>query len=194
MGSCQYFRLIVANLKYFLISSLQYADPVQYLGISTGSLNSGTTCSFNFTGTSILVATTIVRGGPFQLEFYLDGRFTTNQSAGMTDFANLDHSYHDATFFADNLADEAHQLTIINNMNSANISIFLDYFLYTPSSRTNLSNVNIFVDDRDPSLLYNAGNWRDDTADSTFRHTSRAADNTSEAALTIPFTGKPVFF
>lgn len=78
-------------------------------------------------------------------------------------------------------------------MNSDAIGIYLDYFLYTPSSRTNLSNVNMFVDDRDPSLVY-TGNWRFDTADSDFRHTSRAADNTSEAALSIPFTGKPVFF
>jgi len=165
---------------------------VQYKGVSTGSKNAGTTCSLNFTGTSISVATTVVLKGPFSLQFNLDGHIT-NSTIGLNNSTNQVHSYHNATFTADNLSDGDHQLTITNAMNSDAIGIYLDYFLYTPSSRTNLSNVNMFVDDRDPSLVY-TGNWRFDTADSDFRHTSRAADNTSEAALSIPFTGKPVFF
>jgi len=170
-----------------------YPDPVQYKGISTGSQTAGTTCSLNFTGTSILVATTIVRNAPFSLQFYLDGQVTTNSTTGLSNFANEGHSYHDATFSADNLSDGNHQLTITNTMTSDAIGIYLDYFLYTPSSRTNLSNVAMFVDDRDPSLVY-TGNWRFDTADSDFRHTSRAADNTSEASLSIPFTGNGIQF
>ncbi|KDR66380.1 hypothetical protein GALMADRAFT_147965 [Galerina marginata CBS 339.88] len=170
-----------------------YADPVQYKGFSTGSKNVGTSCSVNFTGTSILVAATIVRSGPFSLEFNLDGQVYMNSTTGLSNFANQVHSYHDATFSVDNLGDGNHQLTISNTMNTDAINIYIDYFLYTPSSHTNMSNLNLFVDDRDPGLVY-TGNWRFDTADSDFRHTSRAADNTSDAAVSIPFTGNNIQF
>ena len=140
------------------------------------------------------MAATIVRNGRFSLNFNLDGQLLiANTTTGLDNLTEQSHSYHNAMFSMDNLSDRNHQLTITNTIDSNAIGIYLDYFLYTPSSRTNLTDFNMFVDDRDPSLVY-TGNWRFDRADSDFRHTSRAADETSGAALSIPFTGKPVFF
>lgn len=160
-----------------------------YQHVSTGSQTAGTTCTFNFTGTSVSVVATIVRAAPWSIQFTLDGTSSTNSTTGVTTFAGGNLSYHDTSFFADNLSDDNHQLVITNLEGTDSIGFYLDYFLYTASSKTNLSKASIFVDDRDPSLSY-AGNWRFDTADSDFRHTSRAADNTSVASVTIPFTGE----
>jgi hypothetical protein len=165
------------------------ADPVQYKGIGTGSSKVGTTCSFNFTGTSIAVISTVVTGGGYSVLFTLDGTTSTNSTTGLSNTSNVNaHSYHGTMFSADNLADANHQLTMTVAQNTDTINFFFDYFLYTASPKTNLLGASLFVDDRDPSLSY-SGNWRLDTADSDFRHTSRAADNTSEASLTIPFSG-----
>ncbi|KAF8878261.1 hypothetical protein CPB84DRAFT_1751930 [Gymnopilus junonius] len=180
---------------HILTSSLpQLADPVQYKGFATGSQTAGTTCSLNFTGSSVVVVTTVVRDAPFSLQFNLDGTLYSNSSTGITNFANVGiYSYHDSTFTIGNLSEGNHVLTISTSLATTDIGIFIDYFLYTPSSQTNLSNLNLFIDDRDPSLQY-AGNWRFDTADSDFRHTSRAADDTSLANVTIPFTGDGIQF
>ena len=137
------------------------------------------------------MVTTIVRAGPFSIQFTLDGQTSMNSTTGFTDFANKNYSYHDATFFADNLSDGDHYLLITSTQDTDTINFYLDYFLYTASTKTNLTDVTLFVDDRDSSLSY-AGNWRFDVADSDFRHTSRAADNTSMASVTIPFIGELV--
>jgi hypothetical protein len=114
--------------------------------VGTGSQSAGSTCAFNFTGTPIRVVTTVRRAGPFSPQ--LDGVSFMN---GLTDFSGGNYSYHDDTFLADNLSNSEHPLLI----NATNI--WLAYFLYTASSKTNLTNAMLFTDDRDPSLCFDGG-------------------------------------
>ncbi|KAL0954031.1 hypothetical protein HGRIS_005185 [Hohenbuehelia grisea] len=157
----------------------------QFNESSSGSLLPGAKCTLNFTGTSIMVVTTILKGKPFSLEFELDGITTTNSSIGLNDVASDVYSFHDATFSQSNLSDGEHKLVVTYAQAPEPIGIYLDYFMYTASSRTNLSGVNLFIDDRDPSIMY-SGDWRSDTADAQFRHT---ADNTSFSSLAVTFEG-----
>ncbi|KAL0954029.1 hypothetical protein HGRIS_005183 [Hohenbuehelia grisea] len=160
----------------------------QYNKSSRGSQLPGSKCTLNFTGTSVTVVTTVSKGKPFSLEFELDGITTTNSSIGINDVAGDVYSFHDATFSQANLSDGEHQLVVTYAQAPESIGIYLDYFLYTTSPTTNLSGVNLFIDDRDPSVIY-LGDWRADTADAQFGHTAHTADNTSSSSLAVTFEG-----
>ncbi|KAF8874405.1 hypothetical protein BD779DRAFT_254783, partial [Infundibulicybe gibba] len=106
---------------------------------------------------------------------------------------NDTRSYSPAAFSADNLSNDQHSLIIKTTDTTPEVNFFLDHFLYTTSPKTDQSGKTLLIDDRDEDIIY-TGNWRSATSDFDFRRTSRAADGTTSASISIPFNGTGIQF
>lgn len=102
------------------------------------------------------------------MRFSIDGQESDSYVANVPSTV-----HHEALWSSPTLSDSSHTLVMTQDgpMDTNGGVIFLDYFLYNASASTVSEGKTLFIDDRDPRIIYDA-NWRLFGSDPDFQHTT----------------------
>ncbi|KAJ6479667.1 hypothetical protein C8R45DRAFT_355244 [Mycena sanguinolenta] len=167
---------------------VRFGEAPEFDGTTHASGTQGDTARFSFEGTSIAVFGTVGNEGQARLNFSIDDAAPGLFGVSTT---SRPEALHNMLFWTSPLLEETeHTLTVTVDPNS-NISLFLDYFVYTTTSTAGKA---LLVDDSDGSITYSAG-WQarndSDTSLERTEHVSEAVG--SWASLSFQGTGISLF-
>ncbi|KAJ7290052.1 hypothetical protein C8J57DRAFT_1275089 [Mycena rebaudengoi] len=157
----------------------------EFQGTTRWSATTGSTMSFTFEGTSIIVFGSVAAKDPplSSLSFVIDGSII----GAYVPISNP--PYHQPLWTSPTLSDGFHTILITQAEAQSSGVIFLDYFLYNTSSTTVES---YFVDDIDPRIKY-SGAWKRFGGDFDLQHTAIRTD-AAGASLSFEFIGKSISY
>ncbi|KAF7361025.1 hypothetical protein MSAN_01132800 [Mycena sanguinolenta] len=148
----------------------------------------GDTATLTFEGTSIAVFGTVGNEGQGRLNFSVDDGTPGFFGISATSRSEVTHN---TRFWISPLLEETeHTLTVTVDSNS-NVSLFLDYFVYTTTSTAGKA---LLVDDSDGFVTYSAGWQARNDSDTSLERTEHVSEVVgSWAALSFQGTGISLF-
>ncbi|KAF7357274.1 hypothetical protein MSAN_01322800 [Mycena sanguinolenta] len=161
---------------------------LEFSGTTSFALESGSTASLSFVGTSVSVYATVGVEGASQasIEFVVDDSITGKYVA-----PNLTATiHHELLWGSPTLSNGTHTLVITQGVTPASTSgvICIDYIMYDTTSTFS----TYFIDDRDRRITYSPG-WVQDGSDGDFQHTSQRTSAPGES-FTLEFEGQSIAY
>ncbi|KAJ6585658.1 hypothetical protein B0H19DRAFT_1016738 [Mycena capillaripes] len=163
---------------------------LEFNGTTKWSAQQGSTASFTFVGTSVIVYGTVgARTAPHaSMNFLLDNSITGSYTPPNDMDSDI---HHEPLWTSPSIANGSHTLVITQTATQSQPAgeIYLDYLMY---NTTSTSVGAYFIDDRDARIKYTGG-WRLFGSDPDFQHTSQGSSSTGDS-FSLEFEGKSISF
>ncbi|KAJ7441116.1 hypothetical protein FB451DRAFT_1299070 [Mycena latifolia] len=176
-------------------ADIQYASTwndagsaVEFNGTTKWSPLQGSTASFTFVGTSIIVYGTVGANSPeTSLSFAVDGSIRGSYISP----TGLPSAIHHAPLWTSPMITNGSHTLVITQQTAVQTGgvIFLDYIQYNTTS-TDVG--SYFFDDRDPRILYTPP-WRPFGSDADFQHTSQESSAPGDS-FSLEFEGTSISY